>query len=447
MTPRVVFARTNGPTKEQHPRYLANMRRAACRVTLGWLAAIVLCWLAAPPVRAEVLVDGVPLPADAVVADNSGSLPDINGRFSGAWVGSWGDTLKHILVVERISPDGEASVIYAVGDLASAGIMRSWKRYRGIISGDTLTISSGFTATYRMVGNALRASFERGGIRSQAIMSKVEFAALLASGENITWSKRQVEFLNTELVENGKPVRLEVVLFKPEGEGPFPLLVFNHGSTGTGKLPDRFTRTLWNFGLADFFLDRGWMVAFPHRRGRGRSDGLYDEGFAPLRSNGYSCDPQRSLPGADRALDDIEAAVGTLLRRPDVSPGPILMGGNSRGGVLSIAYAGKHPEQILGVINFVGGWISEGCGYADLINKTLFQRGATYDRPTLWLYGKDDTYYSIAHSRSNFDAFRTAGGKGTFLEFDVGVVNGHDLIANPSLWRSAVSHYLDSVRK
>jgi pimeloyl-ACP methyl ester carboxylesterase len=161
------------------------------------------------------------------------------------------------------------------------------------------------------------------------------------------------------LGENGKPVRLEVVLFKPEGEGPFPLLVFNHGSTGTGKLPDRFTRTSWNFGLADFFLERGWMVAFPQRRGRGRSDGLYDEGFAPLRGNGYSCDPPRSLPGADRALDDIEAAVGTLLRRPDVSPGPILMGGNSRGGVLSIAYAGKHPEQVLGVINFVGGWISE----------------------------------------------------------------------------------------
>jgi pimeloyl-ACP methyl ester carboxylesterase len=270
---------------------------------------------------------------------------------------------------------------------------------------------------------------------------------LLASGQNITWSKRQVEFLDTDLVENGRPVRLEVVLFKPEGAGPFPLVVFNHGSTGGGTLPERFTRTSWNFGLAEFFLDKGWMIAFPQRRGRGRSDGLYDEGFAPLRANGYSCDPPRSLPGADRALDDIEAAVMALLRRPDVAGQAILMGGNSRGGVLSVAYAGTHPKQILGVINFVGGWISEGCGHADQINQTLFQRGASFGRPTLWLYGRNDKYYSIAHSRSNFEAYRRAGGKGAFVEFDTGVIDGHDLAAKPSLWKPAISEYLDSVQK
>jgi acetamidase/formamidase len=35
--------------------------------------------------------------------------------------------------------------------------------------------------------------------------------------------------------------------------------------------------------------------------------------------------------------------------------GPILIGGVSRGGVLSIAYAGMHPEEVSGVLNFVGG--------------------------------------------------------------------------------------------
>jgi hypothetical protein len=32
-----------------------------------------------------------------------------------------------------------------------------------------------------------------------------------------------------DLIEDGKRVRLEVVLLKPNGSGPFPLLVFNHG--------------------------------------------------------------------------------------------------------------------------------------------------------------------------------------------------------------------------
>lgn len=416
------------------------------QAALRWLAAIAMCALALSPVAAEVLVDGVPLPTDVAVNGSAGPNVTVS-RFSGAWVGSWGDALKHILVVERVSDGGDASVIYAVGDLASAGITRSWNRYKATVSGDALTISSGFTATYTAAGSTLRAEFERGTTRSRAIMSRVEIATLLASGEHVAWSKRQVEFLDTDLVENGKPVRLEVVLFKPEGNGPFPLVVFNHGSTGGGTRPERFTRTSWNFSLAEFFLDRGWMIAFPQRRGRGRSDGLYDEGFAPVRANGYSCDPARSLPGADRALEDIEAAVGALLRRPDVSRGAILMGGNSRGGILAVAYAGKHPEQILGVINFVGGWIGEGCGNADQINKTLFQRGGRYPRATLWLYGKDDRYYSIAHSRSNFEAYLRAGGKGTFHEFDPGVIDGHDVIANPSLWKQTTSAYLDSLPK
>ena len=123
------------------------------------------------------------------------------------------------------------------------------------------------------------------------------------------------------------------------------------------------------------------------------------------------------------------------------------MGGNSRGGILSVAYAGKHPEQILGVINFVGGWIGEGCAYSDQINQTLFKWGASYGGRTLWLYGKNDMYYSINHSRSNFEAYSRAGGNGTFVEFDTGVLDGHDLIANPSLWEPTIGEYLSSIRR
>src|SRR5919106_3250258 len=114
--------------------------RIVRRLALGWLATIAFGALAPSPVQAEVLVDGVPLPGDAAVTENADPHSDVAKRFSGAWVGSWGDTLKHILVVERISDQGEASVIYAIGDLASAGIVRSWKRHKATVSGDTLTI-------------------------------------------------------------------------------------------------------------------------------------------------------------------------------------------------------------------------------------------------------------------------------------------------------------------
>jgi dienelactone hydrolase len=187
-------------------------------------------------------------------------------------------------------------------------------------------------------------------------MVKVDLAALIASGTKFAES---IIMLSTKLQENGKPVRLEVVIDKPPGEGPFPLLVVNHGSTGRGNNPALFTETFSNPVFAEMFLKKGYMVAFPQRRGRGKSEGLYDEGFNVDRNQGYACDPKQSLPGADRALTDIDAAVEVLRQRPDVARQPILMAGISRGGILSIAYAGMHPHEVAGVINFVGGWMGE----------------------------------------------------------------------------------------
>ncbi len=182
--------------------------------------------------------------------------------------------------------------------------------------------------------------------------------------------------------------------------------------------------------------------------GRGQSDGLYDEGFRKDRSKGYTCNAERSLVGARRALLDIDAAVVALKRRPDVNAEPILLAGNSRGGVMAAAYAGSHPDQTKGVINFVGGWIADGCETADTINQSLFQQAAGYDKPTLWLYGADDPFYAIKHSRQNFGVFEGAGGKGTFTEVTVsGENNGHWVMAIPPLWSEAVAAYLETLGK
>jgi pimeloyl-ACP methyl ester carboxylesterase len=144
-------------------------------------------------------------------------------------------------------------------------------------------------------------------------------------------------------------------------------------------------------------------------------------------------------------LNDIDAAVTALRQRKDVAPKPVLVGGLSRGGVLSIAYAGLHPEQVAGVVNFVGGWLGEGHPTASTVNHQLFERGASYRRPTIWLYGQHDVFYSIAHSRDNFAAFEKAGGQGKFLEFDMPVGQGHFVMGRPKLWSGALDTYLSSL--
>ena len=239
---------------------------------------------------------------------------------------------------------------------------------------------------------------------------------------------------------DGERVRLEMRIYRPATSDPAPTLVFNHGSTGRGTDPRAFTRRIDYPEVAKFFVDRGWAVVMPARRGRGGSEGLYDEGFAPNRALGYVCDPSLSLAGAERALRDVEAAMDAILAMPFVDPTRVMIGGQSRGGILSVAYAGRRPEQVKGVINFVGGWMGAGCPYP--INRTLFVRGARYPGETLWLYGDEDRFYPLSHSRDNFAAFQSAGGKGHFHEFPPGA-GGHGIWQFPKNWAPLVQGYLE----
>ena len=298
-----------------------------------------------------------------------------------------------------------------------------------------------FTATYDMDDDGQLKAFFKGSRIARTTMSRTNLAALARPDAVVAWSRGTSELLQTDLLEYGNPIRLETVIFKPPGPGPFPLAVFNHGSIGRYATPGLVKQTWVSLEVADFLNKQGWLVAFPQRRGRGKSDGLYEE-----ERNSFG-DTDRAVSGADRALTDVNAAIAVLRRRQDVGPGPVLIGGQSRGGVLSIAYAGMHPEQTLGVINFVGGWFGEKFPGAESVNQTLFERGARYDQPTIWLYGQGDIYYSIDHSRKNFAAFEKAGGQGKFIEFDVPSDVGHNVIHYPDLWAGPIGDYLNSLSR
>ena len=269
--------------------------------------------------------------------------------------------------------------------------------------------------------------------------------SVLENGVCRVFAERIDARATTSFVEDGEPVELEVVLFKPlEGER-FPLLVVNHGSTGNGSDPSRFGETFVHKPTSLHFVERGWMVAYPQRRGRGKSDGLYDEGFTPNRS-GYSCNASIALAGAERALDDIDAVTDWLRMRADVDTTRMFVSGTSRGGILSIAYLARRPEVYLGAINFVGGWLGEGCGDYATVNRSLFVDGAAFPGRSLWIYAENDSFYSLDHSRANFDAFSRAGGVGDLevLRRESGR-NGHFIINDAERWGSVVDAYVDGL--
>src|SRR5438046_101561 len=60
--------------------------------------------------------------------------------------------------------------------------------------------------------------------------------------------------------------KLEARLYKPKGTGPFPAMIWHHGST---KMPG------WQPELAAFYNSRGYVFFIAHRRGHGASPGEY----------------------------------------------------------------------------------------------------------------------------------------------------------------------------
>ena len=385
------------------------------------------------------------VPADVAVQAPGNNISLSKARWSGIWSG-WGCLARACdikLVVEKLS-DASATVVY-VGASDSSELS---ERVQAVFSGDELqaTLSTGTTLSFRFraanSGVMEFVGYNKGELRVAGVLSQTAAVTKTAAAAQTPPLAKATERIPTPFTDNGKHVSLEVVIYKPAGNGLFPALMFNHGSTGNGDNPALFTSTYSSAAIARFFTDKGWLVAFPQRRGRGKSDGLYDEGFEVNRS-GYSCEPQLSLPGLERALTDLDAAYSYLATRPDVDSKRMLIGGQSRGGIASSVYAGTRPTRFVGVINFVGGWVGDMCPSATAVNTVSFRRAAAFAPPMLWLYGENDPFYKISHSKSNFDAFTQAGGKGDFKVFDAGRGrNGHGVVSLPGLWRSAMDDYL-----
>lgn len=400
-------------------------------------ALFAVLWIVPAAAEDDLMIGDVPLPIDATPTPK-GAFP-----FSGVWTGTWGGQINHIFMVEALQSDGAANVIYAIGENGSGP--GRWLRADARIEGDVLTFSgNGFSVRYEISPSGrLRGVFGEG--RGFTVLKQHDFGALKVAPKLDWWSLGDLAPLITSLTEEGRPVILNTVIYRPKGKGPFPLAVVHHGSTGDGRDPATADFVWANDWFADVLNARGYLVAFPQRRGRGGSDGLYDEGFAEDRREGYSPETRLSLPGAERALADAEAALATLRKRDDVAEGPIMLGGVSRGGVVALMQAGARPDDVSGVVNFVGGWVSEGWG-DETINPALFARGGAFGGPVLSIYAEDDPYYSIPYSKQNLAALAEAGVESRLHVVTVaGSGNGHWAMGYPNLWADAVDAYLDEV--
>jgi len=108
-----------------------------------------------------------------------------------------------------------------------------------------------------------------------------------------------------------------------------------------------------------------------------------------------------------------QASTGACGPFPKASSHAVVLAGASRGGFLSVAYAavGERWSSIVGVVNFVGGWVAQAEDNCPVdFNYTSFSAlGAKTKVPMLWLYGENDAFYSWESIESYAKGFRASG--------------------------------------
>jgi dienelactone hydrolase len=234
-----------------------------------------------------------------------------------------------------------------------------------------------------------------------------------------------------------RELHLEAFLYRPATAGPLPVLVFNHGSTGGGRVSPSSTEPYRYPEVARFFVERGWAVLIPMRRGRGASGGEYLER--------YDCDRAVLAEGVERAIEDLDAALALVSVQPWADPTRLLLGGMSRGGLLAVVYPSRRSVAARGVVNFAGGWTVERCDGRTHFNEETFAEAGRASRrlPMLWLYSENDRNYGPGAVRAYDQRFRRAGGTATLEMFPPIGHDGHILLPGEiRAWRSAMVDFL-----
>lgn len=228
-------------------------------------------------------------------------------------------------------------------------------------------------------------------------------------------------------------INLETTLYKPDGAGPFPVVVINHGKTGQARDQERFRPSL----AARYFLQRGYAVVAPMRQGFSKSDGNY---------SGSGCDAESN--GAAQA-DDVKAALDYVVNQPWADKNQLLVAGQSMGGWTSLAFGVKKYPGVKGLINFAGGISNPNCAGWE---SSLAAGAAAYAKgtevPSLWFYGDNDSYFSTATYRAMYDQYQAAGGKARLVAFGVYQKDSHTMFGErggAGIWQPEVTQFLKSL--
>jgi carboxymethylenebutenolidase len=152
-------------------------------------------------------------------------------------------------------------------------------------------------------------------------------------------------------------LHLKAFLWKPSGPGPFPAVLFNHGSGGaTASETAGMPITVAAEKLAPVFVRHGYAFLYPFRRGQGLSadQAPFIQDLLKHEEAAHGKEARQHLQFVSlttEQLDDVMAALAFLKTAPGIDPTRIAVAGHSFGGQLTLLAAGR-DSTVRAVVTF-----------------------------------------------------------------------------------------------
>ncbi len=238
--------------------------------------------------------------------------------------------------------------------------------------------------------------------------------------------------------------RILVRVCRPSTDARAPLVVINHGSPPNPADRPRMQVGRCDEEAAQWFLTRGYVVAFPLRRGYGATGGEWAENYGP-------CDRADYFHAGLETARDINAAVEALTTLPYVQPHGVVIVGQSAGGWGTIAYDSVAHPSVAAFIVMAGGrgahlhnQPNRNC-HPERLSEAAGRFGSTATTPMLWVYVENDTFFPPSVARSLYRSFTASGGHAELEQPESFDGEGHHLFfgkGGSKIWGPIVERYL-----
>jgi len=241
---------------------------------------------------------------------------------------------------------------------------------------------------------------------------------------------------------------LHAMLWRPEGRGPFPAILLNHGSGRTSEELRRLGPYERNAEtLGPVFARHGYVFLYLYRRGVGPStdQGANAVDLMDRESAAHGQDARNTLQLQlleGREMADARAALAFLRGRRYVDAGDVGLVGHSFGGSLTLLMAGREPNLRAVVVFSAAGYSFD---RSSELRARLLAAVDHVAEPVFFVHAEND--FSLSSGKV-LDSRRDLNGKPHRLKIYPPIGNtadeGHDFLhLGVSIWEPDVFAFLD----